>query len=47
MMLFMLPRFGSEGEYAMLGLGDVLLPGLLLSFMLRYGQARKGEAALC
>jgi signal peptide peptidase-like protein 2B len=35
-MLFMLPRLGAEGEYAMLGLGDVLLPGLLLSFMLRY-----------
>jgi signal peptide peptidase-like protein 2B len=35
-MLFMLPRIGAEGEYAMLGLGDVLLPGLLLSFMLRY-----------
>eukprot|EP00667_Euglena_gracilis_P004680 EG_transcript_4707 len=44
-MLFMLPRFGSEGEYAMLGLGDVLLPGLLLSFMLRYDTLARAKDA--
>ena len=35
-MLFRIPRLGAPGDYAMLGLGDVIMPGLLLSFMVRY-----------
>jgi signal peptide peptidase-like protein 2B len=36
-MLLLLPRLGSfDGGYTMLGLGDIVLPGLLLSFACRF-----------
>lgn len=36
-MLLELPRLGDyRGGYAMLGLGDIVIPGLLLSFAHRY-----------
>ena len=39
-MLLMLPRFGEVGGgYTMLGLGDIVLPGLLVSFAARYDAA--------
>ena len=35
-MLFALPRFGDyQGGFSLLGLGDIVLPGLLLSFAIR------------
>ena len=35
-MLFLVPRMDWRGGYGMLGLGDIVMPGLLLSFALRY-----------
>lgn len=40
--LFMVPRFDFYGGYAMLGLGDVVMPGLLVCLMLRYDYATRG-----
>lgn len=40
--LFMLPRFDFGGGYSMLGLGDVVMPGLLVCFALRYDLLTRG-----
>jgi len=45
--LFMLPRFGWVGGYTMLGLGDVVLPGLLVCFALRFDLATKKAVFSC
>ena len=43
-MLLLLPRVGEAGGgYTMLGLGDIVLPGLLLSFAARYEAARHND----
>ena len=40
-MLLLLPRIGDyAGGYTMLGLGDIVLPGLLVAFAARYDAAR-------
>ncbi|KAJ1628327.1 peptidase A22B, signal peptide peptidase [Pavlovales sp. CCMP2436] len=39
--LFMVPRIDFGGGYAMLGLGDVVMPGLLVCFALRYDCAMR------
>jgi len=41
-MLFTVPRFGDyQGGSSLLGLGDIVLPGLLLSFAARLDEAKK------
>jgi len=41
-MLFTIPRIGDfSGGSSMLGLGDIVLPGLLLSFASRYDEAKR------
>ncbi|KAL7490243.1 hypothetical protein ACHAW6_016013 [Cyclotella cf. meneghiniana] len=41
-MLFAIPRIGDyQGGCSMLGLGDIVLPGLLLSFASRYDEAKR------
>mmetsp|Transcript_21407 Transcript_21407/g.41979 ORF Transcript_21407/g.41979 Transcript_21407/m.41979 type:complete len:658 (-) Transcript_21407:228-2201(-) len=35
-MLFLVPHFDSPGSYALLGLGDVFIPGLLITFACRF-----------
>eukprot|EP00638_Chattonella_subsalsa_P000540 CAMPEP_0117755468 /NCGR_PEP_ID=MMETSP0947-20121206/13472_1 /TAXON_ID=44440 /ORGANISM="Chattonella subsalsa, Strain CCMP2191" /LENGTH=562 /DNA_ID=CAMNT_0005574813 /DNA_START=348 /DNA_END=2036 /DNA_ORIENTATION=- len=41
-MLLLMPRINDyHGGYAMLGLGDIVLPGLLLAFALRYDTSRR------
>jgi len=41
-MLFTIPRiFDYSGGSSMLGLGDIVLPGLLLSFASRYDEAKR------
>jgi hypothetical protein len=45
--LFMVPRFDFGGGYAMLGLGDVVMPGLLVTFALRYDIATRAPRFLC
>lgn len=42
--LFMVPRLDYGGGYAMLGLGDVVMPGLLVCFALRYDCERRAAA---
>ena len=43
-MLFRIPRMQDwRGGAAMLGLGDIVLPGLLLSFLLRYDISRAAQ----
>mmetsp|Transcript_28884 Transcript_28884/g.77713 ORF Transcript_28884/g.77713 Transcript_28884/m.77713 type:complete len:367 (+) Transcript_28884:50-1150(+) len=44
--LFMLPRMDYGGGYSMLGLGDVVMPGLLVCFALRYDCATRGPRFL-
>jgi signal peptide peptidase-like protein 2B len=39
-MLFAFPRFDWLGGYSMIGLGDIVIPGLLISFALRVDYAR-------
>ena len=45
-MLLLVPRLldGGAGRYAMLGLGDVVLPGLLLAFARRLDLAAAAQA---
>ena len=44
-MLLLLPRIADyTGGYTMLGLGDIVLPGLLLTFVLRFDY-RSGRSA--
>eukprot|EP00984_Skeletonema_dohrnii_P003605 scaffold1220_cov104-Skeletonema_dohrnii-CCMP3373.AAC.10 len=41
-MLFAIPRFGDyQGGASMLGLGDIVLPGLLVSFASRFDEAKR------
>jgi len=41
-MLFAIPRVGDyQGGASMLGLGDIVLPGLLLSFASRFDEAKR------
>jgi len=41
-MLFAMPRIGDyQGGCSMLGLGDIVLPGLLLSFASRYDESKR------
>ncbi len=41
-MLFAIPRIGDyQGGCSMLGLGDIVLPGLLLSFASRYDESKR------
>eukprot|EP01006_Ploeotia_vitrea_P019461 TRINITY_DN51656_c0_g1_i1.p1 TRINITY_DN51656_c0_g1~~TRINITY_DN51656_c0_g1_i1.p1 ORF type:complete len:690 (-),score=24.01 TRINITY_DN51656_c0_g1_i1:96-2165(-) len=42
-MLLLLPRLDRMGGYAMLGLGDVILPGLLVSLAIRYDYTVMGR----
>jgi len=44
-MLLMLPEFGGRGGFTMLGLGDVVLPGLLVSFAARFEASRSPPRA--
>jgi hypothetical protein len=45
-MLLLLPRLGDyTGGYTMLGLGDIVLPGLLVAFAARYDAARRASPA--
>eukprot|EP00906_Rhabdomonas_costata_P031745 RCo044800 len=44
-MLLMIPGMTSHGGYSILGLGDILLPGLLLSFVLRFETLRGHSCA--
>ena len=46
-MLLAVPRFGDyQGGMSLLGLGDIVLPGLLLSFAARYDEAKLFIGAL-
>jgi len=41
-MLFAIPRVGYyQGGASMLGFGDIVLPGLLLSFASRFDEAKR------
>eukprot|EP00924_Labyrinthula_sp_SR-Ha-C_P008195 augustus_masked-scaffold_11-processed-gene-5.58-mRNA-1 protein AED:1.00 eAED:1.00 QI:0/0/0/0/1/1/2/0/769 len=44
--LFLTPRFGYEGGFSLLGLGDVLLPGIFVSYVLRVDYIRVKLAAI-
>ena len=46
-LLFMFPRFGWKGTYAMLGYGDIVIPGLLLCFACRFDYIRQGYVFRC
>ena len=45
--LFMLPRLGWMGGYAMLGIGDIVIPGILLTFAQRVDLLRHGRVLPC
>ena len=39
------PSSHSTGHFSMLGLGDIVMPGLLLCFVMRYDQYKKAQHA--
>lgn len=41
------PSMHNAGHFSMLGLGDIVMPGLLLCFVLRYDAYKKAQTAVC
>jgi len=41
------PSINNNGHFSMLGLGDIVMPGLLLCFVLRYDAYKKTQFASC
>ena len=41
------PSAHNSGHFSMLGLGDIVMPGLLLCFVMRYDAYKKAQVRLC
>ena len=41
------PSTHNSGHFSMLGLGDIVMPGLLLCFVMRYDAYKRAQVFIC